>query len=492
MTKFVPQRKNVNRHTEHGERLLRKSLEQDGWLDAQTAAADGEMISGSMRLEVAADKFADVEPIIVESDGSRPVIVVRTDIPNLDDPRAKRLSVAANQIAKTDYNPDGELLKEWANEDKDIRAMFADSEWQEVTGEEKPTVDAEPQIDRAAELLEKWQVKTGDLWQLGEHRLICGDCTDKAVVERVMNGEKAILVHADPPYGMGKENEGIENDNLYRDKLDSFQMQWFEQCRAFIRDNAGYYIWGTAEDLWRLWFTHLFKRERMTFRNEIVWDKASGQGMGSAAHRMYPTASERCLFFVLGEQGWNNNADNYWEGFTPIVEYLENQRAIMKWSIKDTKRIAGHSEKSGCHWFDKSQWTMPTEETYNAWRLAANGNAFHREYDDLRREWYATRAPFDNTHDLMTDVWRYGTMRGDERPDHPTPKPVEMIERIIKTSGTDDAVTYSPFVGSGTDIISGQNCGRSVYGCEISPAYVAVALERFAQAFPNEEIRRLE
>ncbi len=133
--KFRPQQKNVNKHTEHGLRLLEKSLQQDGWIDAQTAAADGEIISGSLRLEIAAEKFADVEPIVVESDGTRPVIVVRTDIPNADDPRAKRLSVAANQIAHTDYNPDGDLLKQWAEEDKDIRAMFADWEWGEVTGE---------------------------------------------------------------------------------------------------------------------------------------------------------------------------------------------------------------------------------------------------------------------------------------------------------------------------------------------------------------------
>ena len=142
MTKqFRPQAKNANRHTEHGLRLLEKSVQSDGWIDAQTAAADGEMISGTARLEVSAEKFGDVEPIIVESDGTRPVIVVRTDIPDLNDPRARRLSVAANQIAKTDYNPDGELLKEWGGEDDAIRAMFADWEWDSITGEQSEGID---------------------------------------------------------------------------------------------------------------------------------------------------------------------------------------------------------------------------------------------------------------------------------------------------------------------------------------------------------------
>lgn len=127
--KFIPQRRNANRHTQRGLRLLEQSLQSDGWIDAQTAAADGEIISGSARLEIAAEKFADVEPIIVESDGTRPVIVVRTDIPNTDDPRARRLSVAANKIASVDYDPDGELLKEWGSEDEKIQEMFSDGEW---------------------------------------------------------------------------------------------------------------------------------------------------------------------------------------------------------------------------------------------------------------------------------------------------------------------------------------------------------------------------
>jgi hypothetical protein len=138
MTKFIPQQKNANKHTLHGTRLLEKSITEDGYIDAQTAAADGEIISGSARLELSAEKFADVEPIIVHSDGKRPVIVVRDDIPNANTARAKRLSVAANQIAKTDFNPDGELLKEWAGEDDAIRKMFADSEWTEITGDNTP------------------------------------------------------------------------------------------------------------------------------------------------------------------------------------------------------------------------------------------------------------------------------------------------------------------------------------------------------------------
>lgn len=138
---FVPQVRNPNKHNSFGLRLLEESIQKDGWIGAQSAAADGEIIAGSARREISAEKFTDVdgnevEPIVVHSDGSRPVIIVRDDIPTADHPRARRLSVAENAIASANYNPDGALLAEWAGEDKAIRAMFSDSDWAEVTGEE--------------------------------------------------------------------------------------------------------------------------------------------------------------------------------------------------------------------------------------------------------------------------------------------------------------------------------------------------------------------
>lgn len=140
---IIPQVRNPNKHNSFGLRLLEQSIQKDGWLGAQTATADGEIIAGSARQEIAVEKFADadgnvVEPIIVHSTGERPVIVIRDDIPNADHPRARRLSVAENSIAAANYNPDGELLKEWAGEDDAIKKMFADDEWTKITGGQNP------------------------------------------------------------------------------------------------------------------------------------------------------------------------------------------------------------------------------------------------------------------------------------------------------------------------------------------------------------------
>lgn len=106
LTDFKPQRKNSNKHTPRGLAALEQSIQADGWIGAITVAADGETFDGSARIEVgAATGFEDA--VVVESDGSKPVIVKRTDIPTADDPRARRLGHAANRVAQLnlDFDP---------------------------------------------------------------------------------------------------------------------------------------------------------------------------------------------------------------------------------------------------------------------------------------------------------------------------------------------------------------------------------------------------
>lgn len=111
ISEYRPARRNANKHTARGMGELQKSIQSDGWIGAMTTAADGEMIAGSARIETVAQVFGtDAEPIIVESDGTRPVLVVRTDIPKADDPRAQRLALADNRVQEMDLTWDVEVL----------------------------------------------------------------------------------------------------------------------------------------------------------------------------------------------------------------------------------------------------------------------------------------------------------------------------------------------------------------------------------------------
>ena len=252
--------------------------------------------------------------------------------------------------------------------------------------------------------------------------------------------------------------------------------------------NASVYLWGNVEDLWRLWFRQgLHSSERLTFRNELVWDKAVADenptmlvtGVPLEGRRMYqPT--ERCLFFMRGEQGFSSNADNYWEGWEPIRAYLEQERLKMGWDIPTMKRLVGHSDLSGDHWTSKSQWSFPTRAVYEALQRAARGDGFKRDYDGFKRDYDATRAFFDNTHEGMTDVWRFPRVRGAERWAHATPKPVTIMERILQSSSAVTAVVLDPFLGSGSMLMACEQFNRVCYALEIAPEYVAVTLQRWA------------
>lgn len=238
---------------------------------------------------------------------------------------------------------------------------------------------------------------------------------------------KVDLVFTDPPYGMKKENEGVLNDNLNYDDLLQFNKKWISLSFDCLKDNGSWYCWGTDEPLMDIYSNILkpmIKTQKATFRNLITWDKGNGQGQLSSDFRMYPIADEKCLFVMCGVQGFNNNADNYFEGWEPIRDYLLQSRLAMGWDVPTMKRIVGHSDLSRDHWTSKSQFNMPTREVYNKMKEAAEkqrkekgieNDAFKREYDDIKREYYKTRAYFDNTHDNMNNVWHFDRTSNEEK-----------------------------------------------------------------------------
>ena len=149
---FRPATQNANKHTARGLGALQASVQGDGWIGAMTTAADGEMIAGSARIETVAQVFGvDAEPIVIESDGSRPIVVVRTDIPNAADKRAVRLALADNRVQELDLTWDVEVLAGldaddlaglWTADELELLAVPGAEEWESAMG-------ALPDEDRA-------------------------------------------------------------------------------------------------------------------------------------------------------------------------------------------------------------------------------------------------------------------------------------------------------------------------------------------------------
>ena len=140
LNKFRPATRNANRHTQRGLRALDDSMRQDGYTEPMVAAADGEILSGSARLERAADVFGvEVEPIIVESDGTRPIIHVRKDIPNAQTAQAQRVALRANRVAQLDLDWDVEVIASMAPET--IDGLWTAEELEALGGKPVPPTD---------------------------------------------------------------------------------------------------------------------------------------------------------------------------------------------------------------------------------------------------------------------------------------------------------------------------------------------------------------
>ena len=125
---FQIQNRNVNRHTRKGMERLEASMHENGWIGAITAAADGEIFDGSARRETL-ENTLNTDPIVVESDGTRPIIIKRMDIPNALDPRAIRLGIAANKIAADNLAWDADEIAALNLESPELlKNLFDDTE----------------------------------------------------------------------------------------------------------------------------------------------------------------------------------------------------------------------------------------------------------------------------------------------------------------------------------------------------------------------------
>ena len=195
---LVPHPQNWRKHPKMQANQLAGTLGGVGWVQRVIVnQRTGRMLDGHLRAELARGQ-GEQTPV--------PVLYV-----DLSEDEERMILATLDPIAGMAIADEATLAALVRSiDDADLRTMagsVAQTMKIDVDGNGDTSKDTEPQIDRAEELRQKWGVEPGQLWQLGEHRLICGDCTDAAVVARVMAGEKAALCVTSPPYGVGKDYE---------------------------------------------------------------------------------------------------------------------------------------------------------------------------------------------------------------------------------------------------------------------------------------------
>jgi DNA modification methylase len=403
---LLPNPKNWRLHPKSQANALRALLKEIGYADALLVREleDGRLmlINGHLRAEVTPDTEVPVLVLDVSEEEADKLLLTFDPLAAMAEADAERIKTLLQTVQNND--PAVEVL---------LRRAAGPQIWQLIHRQAEPPAA----IDKAAELRKKWGTRTGQLWRIGEHRLLCGDSTRAEDVVRLMGNERAPLFSTDAPYAVGYTggahpqswgNRGVADPNEdesdhYRDgdspDIENSEEAGVELYRAFIGTavkhaiarNAAWYCWHASkrhsmvEGVWKEFgaFVH----------QQIIWVKTRSV----LTHSVYLWQHEPCLF------GW-----------------LRGEKPKML--TAQVGDIAGE--------FPTTVWTVASSEV--------------------------------------------------ETVAHPTSKPCKLFALPMEMHTERGDLCYEPFAGSGSQLVAAEQLGRRCYALEKSPAFVAVVLERMA------------
>ncbi len=298
----------------------------------------------------------------------------------------------------------------------------------------------EKQKDEAPPLPDVPQSKPGDLYLLGEHRVLCGDCCQADDMNALMGKQKASMVFTDPPYNVDYQGpmhgpghnktqtkrRAINNDKMataeFYKFLDAFLKQAIAHCKGAFYICMGSKELHTLRQAWEANGGH--------WQNYIVWVK----NQFTLSRSDYQHQYEPILYGWITDHHFTKNRDkaNVWEDLREVQTKYDGEYTSIKFAGYEV-RIKGKAEGHICK---KKQ---------------------------------------------MTDIWRYNKPSVSE--EHPTMKPVDMVEHAVRNSSKRGQIVLDCFLGSGSTLIAAQESGRICYGIDNDPAYVDVAVKRFEELY---------
>lgn len=277
--------------------------------------------------------------------------------------------------------------------------------------------------------------KQGEIYQLGNHRVLCGDSTDREMIEKLMDGKKADMVFTDPPYnvdytgGMGT-HEKNDRQGILNDKMSASQFYQFllAACRNMIEfSSGGIYICMSSSEL------HTLK---------VAFEEAGGHWQS---------------FIIWVKNTFTLSRSDYQHTYEPI---------LYGWPA----RITGH-------------YFIELRDNGNVWEDLMKIKAdYDGEFTTLKFSGFELKIKGKAEGQIKRgkqkiDVWRYN--KPVKSPDHPTMKPIELCAEAIKNSSTEGRMVLDLFLGSGSTLIAAEKLRRTCYGCELDPKFVDVIIDRW-------------
>ncbi|MBW4597002.1 MAG: DNA modification methylase [Brasilonema angustatum HA4187-MV1] len=319
--------KNANKGSERGRGMLEESLQQLGAGRSIVVDRNGVVIAGNKTLETAVES-GFLDGIEIETDGSKLVIVRRSDLDLATDVKAKQLAICDNRVSEVSLTWDAEILKE-ISKDVDLSAFFTSDELSDLfTEEEEPNGKGGTGDPDAVPGAKELRCKLGDIWELGEHKLIVGDSTDSVITRTLLGDEKIQLIWTDPPYNVDYDPEErncnfseerktnplgkIQNDKMSDEEFRAFLDKAYSRMNEVLEPGCPIYI--THADTMGHHFRNAFVAQPWKLQSCLIWLKNHFALSRSDYHWQH----EPILY------GWKEGAAHRWYGDrtkTTILEY---------------------------------------------------------------------------------------------------------------------------------------------------------------------------
>lgn len=404
--KLIPYVNNAKIHSETQITKIASSIREFGFVNPVLIDKDFNIIAGHGR--VMAAKKLDMTQV--------PCLYVE----GLTEAQRKAYILADNRLGE---------LAEW-----DMELVTSELEMLQeldfdidLTGFELPETEDDTEIeeDEYPEEVET-RCKKGDIWQLGKHRLICGDSTDQSIIDALMDGAEADLLLTDPPYNVNvgqcerpyspNNEQYIKNDHMEEGTFIDFLTSALYNAKTHMRGGAAYYIWYAG--LHHIEFESALRRiEEFKLHEQLIWVKTH---------------------FVLGR-----NSDYQWM----------HECCLYGW-------------KTGApHYFTDSRAESTVIEDTN------------RKLNTLKKEELIQLCEHLMGQDKSTTILHAEKPMSAEL--HPTVKPQGLLAPLLINSSKRGDKVLDLFGGSGSTLIACEQLGRTCFMCELDPHYADVIIQRW-------------
>jgi DNA modification methylase len=308
-----------------------------------------------------------------------------------------------------------------------LEVGFGDEELSDIWDNMEITED-NFQLEEAIEKAKTTKIKKGELYQMGDHRLMCGDATKKDDVKKLMGRVKADMIFCDPPYNIGLDySNGIgtnkkyggsysaKNDSLPSEKYTDFLDKTIKNILLFSNKNVHAFYWCDERSIWLI--QNLFKENGLDNKRVCMWIKNNASPTPQMAfNKVY----EPCIYATIGRPFLNPNYRN----FTEILN----------------KEIEG-------------------------------GNQTYDEIQDLFNLWIVKRDPTSEY-------------------EHPTQKPITLCQKPIRRCTGPGNIVVDLFGGSGSTLMACEQSKRKCFMMEIDPIFAQVIINRW-QEYNGDQAKKI-